>query len=54
MGDNAWTSGTLEYTITMLDNGTQYDVQVRAVELPPRRDLVRHQDRYAGRSLLPP
>ena len=29
--DNAWTSGTLEYTITMLDNGTQYDVQVRAV-----------------------
>ena len=31
VGDNAWTSGTLEYTITMLDNGTQYDVQVRAV-----------------------
>ena len=29
--DNAWTSGTLEYTITMLDNGTEYDVQVRAV-----------------------
>ena len=29
--DNAWTSGTLEYTITMLDNGTQYDVQARAV-----------------------
>ena len=29
--DNAWTSGTLEYTITMLDNGTPYDVQVRAV-----------------------
>ena len=29
--DNAWTSGTLEYTITGLDNGTQYDVQVRAV-----------------------
>ena len=29
--DNAWTTGTLEYTITMLDNGTQYDVQVRAV-----------------------
>ena len=29
--DDAWTSGTLEYTITMLDNGTQYDVQVRAV-----------------------
>ena len=29
--DNAWTSGTLQYTITMLDNGTQYDVQVRAV-----------------------
>ena len=29
--DNAWTSGTLEYTITGLDNGTPYDVQVRAV-----------------------
>ena len=29
--DDAWTSGTLEYTITMLDNGTQYDVEVRAV-----------------------
>ena len=29
--DNAWTAGALEYTITMLDNGTQYDVQVRAV-----------------------
>ena len=29
--DNAWTSGTLEYTITGLTNGTQYDVQTRAV-----------------------
>ena len=29
--DDAWTSGALQYTITMLDNGTQYDVQVRAV-----------------------
>ena len=29
--DNAWTSSTLQYTITTLDNGTQYDVQVRAV-----------------------
>ena len=29
--DNAWTTGDLEYTITMLANGTQYDVQVRAV-----------------------
>ncbi len=29
--DSAWTTGTLEYTITGLDNGTQYDVQVRAV-----------------------
>ena len=28
---NAWTSGTLQYTITSLTNGTQYDVQVRAV-----------------------
>ena len=30
--DNAWTSGTLEYTITGLTNGTEYDVQVRAVD----------------------
>ena len=29
--DSAWTTGTLEYTITGLDNGTEYDVQVRAV-----------------------
>ena len=29
--DNAWTSGTLSYTLTRLGNGTQYDVQVRAV-----------------------
>ena len=29
--DNAWTSGTLAYTIISLDNGVQYDVQVRAV-----------------------
>ena len=29
--DDAWTSGTLEYTLTTLDNGTQYDVEVRAV-----------------------
>ena len=29
--DDAWTSGALEYTIAILDNGTQYDVQVRAV-----------------------
>ena len=29
--DDAWTSGALEYTITGLDNGIQYDVQVRAV-----------------------
>ena len=29
--DDAWTSGALEYTIIGLDNGTQYDVQVRAV-----------------------
>ena len=29
--DNAWTTGALEYTIAALDNGTQYDVQVRAV-----------------------
>ena len=29
--DNAWTSGALEYTITGLTNGTEYDVQVRAV-----------------------
>ena len=29
--DDAWSSGALEYTITGLDNGDQYDVQVRAV-----------------------
>ena len=29
--DDAWTSRTLEYTITGLTNGTEYDVQVRAV-----------------------
>ena len=29
--DDAWTSGALQYTITMLDNGTQYDLHVRAV-----------------------
>ena len=29
--DNAWTSGTPQYTITGLTNGTEYDVQVRAV-----------------------
>ena len=29
--DDAWTSGVLEYTITGLNNGAQYDVQVRAV-----------------------
>ena len=27
----AWTSGALQYTITGLTNGTEYDVQVRAV-----------------------
>ena len=30
--DNAWTSGALEYIITGLTNGTEYDVQVRAVD----------------------
>ena len=29
--DNAWTSGALQYTITGLTNGKEYDVQVRAV-----------------------
>ena len=29
--DNAWTSRALQYTITGLTNGTEYDVQVRAV-----------------------
>ena len=29
--DNAWTSSALQYTITGLTNGTEYDVQVRAV-----------------------
>ena len=31
--DNSWTSGTLLYTITGLTNGTEYDVQVRAVDV---------------------
>ena len=30
--DDAWTSGALEYTIAGLTNGTEYDVQVRAVD----------------------
>ena len=46
--DNAWTSGALLYTITILDNGTQYDVQVRAVNSNGDGTWVRHQDRYAG------
>ena len=29
--DDAWTSGGLQHTITRLTNGTEYDVQVRAV-----------------------
>ena len=29
--DSVWTSGELTYTITSLTNGTQYDVQLRAV-----------------------
>ena len=29
--DNAWTSGDLKYTVTGLTEGTEYDVQVRAV-----------------------
>ena len=29
--DAVWTSGSLEYTATGLSNGTEYDVQVRAV-----------------------
>ena len=29
--DNAWTSGTLAYAVTGLTNGTEYDVQVLAV-----------------------
>ena len=31
--DNAWTTGTLGYTITGLTNGTEYDAQVRAVDV---------------------
>ena len=30
--DDAWTSGTLQYAIAGLTNGTEYDVQVRAVD----------------------
>ena len=29
--EDAWSSGTLGYTVSGLDNGTEYDVQVRAV-----------------------
>ena len=29
--DSAWTTGALQYTITALEKGTEYDVQVRAV-----------------------
>ena len=29
--DDAWTSGSLEYTITGLDSGVSYDIQMRAV-----------------------
>ena len=31
MEEDVWLSGTLEYTVSGLDNGTEYDVQVRAV-----------------------
>ena len=46
--DNAWTLGTLEYTITGLDNGTQYDVQVRAVNSNGDGAVVRNGGRDAG------
>ena len=36
LGEGKWSSGPLQYTITGLDNGVEYDVQVRAV-----RGLVR-------------
>ena len=29
--EDVWLSGTLEYTVSGLDNGTEYDVQVRAI-----------------------
>ena len=31
--DDAWTSDALQYTVTGLTNGTEYDVQVRAVDV---------------------
>ena len=31
--DNAWTSGALQYAITGLTNGTEYDVQTRAFDV---------------------
>ena len=51
--DNAWTSGTLEleYTIIGLTNGTEYDVQVRAVNAHRRWNLVRTL--RSGRLRLP-
>ena len=46
--DNAWTSGALQYTITMLTNGTQYDVQVRAVNSNGDGTVVRNNGRDTG------
>ena len=46
--DNAWTSGALEYTITGLTNGTEYDMQMRAVKLQRRRNLVGHDQRNSS------
>ena len=52
--DDAWTSGVLAYTITGLDNGIQYDVQVRAVNSNGDGTLVRNRDRDASIAPLPP
>ena len=40
---DAWTSGALTYTITGLDNGVSYDVQVRAENENRHGRMVRHQ-----------
>ena len=48
--EDVWSgAGDLRHTVTELGNGEQYDVQVRAVELPGRRSLVRHCYRHPGR-----
>ena len=50
---DAWTSGALQYTITGLTNGTEYDVQVRALNSNGDGTWSATDDRYSGAALLP-